>query len=429
MSAIITKEMSFFGASQFIEAFGEGQDNVYLAIGKQTPWNSEIAPDIPLDNISSYYNDYRDIIAAKKITPQDVSFVIPRVEWTSGTVYSMYDDTDNAIYVKEFYVRTPDNRVWKCISNNNNAVSVSQPTLPIISNVTDVVQTADGYLWKYMFSISNAQFLTNNWIPVSTLLADDGSHQWTIQQSAIDGAIHVIKVINQGSGYIGTPTVQIVGDGIGATATANVVGGFVTSITMTSIGSGYNWATVTISGGGGAGATARAIIPPTGGHGKDAVKELGGNRVMIMMTLNNNESQKFTTSNDYRKIILIRNPMAAGNIPASGSVYDLSTRLTFNSTTAQYQVDETITGQTSGATASVIDYNSSSKTARINHVSGTFAVGETVVGATSTASGAINTITNPEFNLFTGEILFRDYRLAINRSPTQNETIGLVVDF
>jgi hypothetical protein len=260
-------------------------------------------------------------------------------------------------------------------------------------------------------------------------LADDGSQQWTIQQSAIDGAIHVIKVINQGSGYIGTPTVQIVGDGIGATATANVVGGFVTSITMTSIGSGYNWATVTISGGGGAGATARAIIPPTGGHGKDAVKELGGNRVMIMMTLNNNESQKFTTSNDYRKIILIRNPMAVGNIPASGSVYDLSTRLTFNSTTAQYQVDETITGQTSGATASVIDYNSSSKTARINHVSGTFAVGETVVGATSTASGAINTITNPEFNLFTGEILFRDYRLAINRSPTQNETIGLVVDF
>lgn len=59
-----------------------------------------------------------------------------------------------------------------------------------------------------------------------------------------------------GSGYVGTPLVQISGDGTGATAVANIdANGAVTSITITNPGIGYTTATATLLGGGGTGAT------------------------------------------------------------------------------------------------------------------------------------------------------------------------------
>ena len=59
-----------------------------------------------------------------------------------------------------------------------------------------------------------------------------------------------IDVTNAGINYTYAPTVTIVGDGTGAAATATVVGGRITKITITSKGTNYTRATVTISGDG-----------------------------------------------------------------------------------------------------------------------------------------------------------------------------------
>lgn len=54
------------------------------------------------------------------------------------------------------------------------------------------------------------------------------------------GAIERINVINGGSGYVGTPVVEITGgSGTGAIATANVVNGSVTGFNIVNAGSGY----------------------------------------------------------------------------------------------------------------------------------------------------------------------------------------------
>ncbi|HUU92527.1 MAG TPA: hypothetical protein VM238_15115, partial [Phycisphaerae bacterium] len=74
-------------------------------------------------------------------------------------------------------------------------------------------------------------------------------------------------------------TVEIVGDGAGAAATATVGGnGVVTGVTITNPGSGYTTATVNIvssPGGTGAGATADAVITDTGAV-MDVVVDVGG---------------------------------------------------------------------------------------------------------------------------------------------------------
>jgi hypothetical protein len=71
-----------------------------------------------------------------------------------------------------------------------------------------------------------------------------------------------VKVTAGGSGYTNAPTVVFSGGGrTGATATATVSAGGVSSVTMATLGSGYSSApTVVFSGGGGTGATATATV-------------------------------------------------------------------------------------------------------------------------------------------------------------------------
>ena len=76
------------------------------------------------------------------------------------------------------------------------------------------------------------------------------------------GYISSIKITSAGSGYTSAPTVTITGAGTGATGTANIDGsGQVISITITDSGLSYDSATsITITGGGGTGATATTVV-------------------------------------------------------------------------------------------------------------------------------------------------------------------------
>lgn len=61
------------------------------------------------------------------------------------------------------------------------------------------------------------------------------------------GGISSISIINQGFNYTQTPTIQITGDGIGATATASIVNGKLYQITITNAGTGYTSAVAKVT--------------------------------------------------------------------------------------------------------------------------------------------------------------------------------------
>lgn len=69
-----------------------------------------------------------------------------------------------------------------------------------------------------------------------------------------------INVTNPGFGYTTAPTVTIIGDGTGATATATVINGRIQKITVVNRGTDYTTALVTLSGGNGYGASAVAVL-------------------------------------------------------------------------------------------------------------------------------------------------------------------------
>ena len=130
---------------------------------------------------------------------------------------------------------------------------------------------------------------------------------WQLQQIqryhqlAVDGAINIIKIKTAGSGGTdGTHTgIAIRGDGSGGVCSVTVTSGAVTSVTVTTPGTGYTFGTVSnaqivaASATSLSGAELDVIIEPKGGHGKNAVEELGGFYVMMNTSLEGTESANY----------------------------------------------------------------------------------------------------------------------------------------
>ena len=123
MSSIITNTFSTLIAQQFINLLDVGA-NTYLplnrrsylfaSIGKQTTWNESDTPPTPGQSTRDLIEYYNRGVIAKIIQLDNVSFVVPRHNWQSGTVYSRYGCTICPIGTP-FYVLNSKNQVFKCL--------------------------------------------------------------------------------------------------------------------------------------------------------------------------------------------------------------------------------------------------------------------------------------------------------------------------
>ena len=425
MASLVTSKFRVHNAQQFAEAFSETSNTImYLFIGKNTTFPNDNSPPTPVNSTANIeYTPWRDMYAAKRITTSDVTHAIARYDWTSGTVYDQYDDQDTNLLDDDFYVMTEDYNVYKCLFNVSASASTTKPTGVSTSPFT----TADGYIWKYMYTVTTAKalkFLTNDYIPVQTLTSDGGEDQWDVQTAAVDGGIHVVKVTAGGSGYVTAPAVTITGDGTGATANSTITANVVTSVTITAAGTGYTRATVAFASGA---AAATAIISPQGGHGADAVEELGGKFIMLNVRLDGNESNTFSTANEFRQVGIVRDPYLYGtSTRAVASSFRQSFKYQLSSISGTFTVDETITSGSN--TASLIEFTTPSifTTLPLNLP---FANTASVTGGTSGATGTIAAITTPGLKPYSGDIIYVENRVPIARSDDQIEDVKLIIQF
>jgi len=430
MSDFVAKcNLSIQNAKSFINSITGATPNsyVYAYIGRNTAWPDENDPPAPVDSLEdTTITTWNQMIAAKRILSSDVSLGIRRINWTYGTAYSIYDSANGEMYNEDFYVINQDYRVYKCLDNNNGAVSTVEPTTISTSTFT----TTDGYKWKFMFEVTASdleKWKDDEAMPVKTLTADDGTTQWTVQEAAVGGTIDTIVLESAGSGYVTAPSVQVVGDGASCTAIATISGGAVTKITVTNPGSGYTYATVTVGGT----ATGRAIIAPIKGHGADPVEELGGRFVIANYIFSKDEDGVFPTDISYRQIGLVLDPLAYGTTNkavftgAATQMYGYA----LTSVSGTFTLGETLVGETSGATAVLVSYSTDTNVAYLNNIKGTFSLGETMTGAQSASQGVLSTITNPSFEIYSGYILYIENRSYITRQSTQIENGRLICRF
>ena len=396
MAAIITEKFRQHNADQFFESFSEASASTYyLFVGKATAFTSgttggsDSSPPTPSDGpADTEFYAWDSMIAAKNIPSSDITYAIPRRNWSNGTVYDMYDDNISSsntttsgasnLYDSSFYFMTSDYRVYKVLDNNDGAAySGAEPTSTSTSPFA-----LGGYILKYMYQVTSseaAKFLTSDFIPVS--------NDSTVSAAATDGKIESLKV-TAGSGYTnGTYYAAVYGDGTsagtssGAIVRITVSGGTIQSFGLTAGsdttihagGAGYTFGTVNLGAGftfsdsglssasnmGGSGGAIEVVISPKNGHGNDAIGELGGHYVMTATTLSQAEGDDITTVNDFRQVGIVVDPTNYG----TSTVATASTRRqTFvvkaSSSSGTFEVDEKITQATTGAVGKVVEWDS-----------------------------------------------------------------------
>jgi hypothetical protein len=199
MTAIITDKFRLESAKLFLDSVSDTDNtNLYIFIGKPLSWDVDLSPDVPTDTQDQNNLHFNDMLSLKKVGSDDAVRVIPRYNWTTGTVYDQYDSRVEDIFDSVFYVLNSNNEVHKCLYVPKNPDTWAD--LPSTEEPDGVGVTAltydDGYIWKYMFTISaqNAnEFLTPDWIPVET--------NATVSQNEIDtaGKIEAVMVTERGS--------------------------------------------------------------------------------------------------------------------------------------------------------------------------------------------------------------------------------------
>ena len=487
MAAIITNKFRIHNQEQFVESFSESSPNVYyLGIGRPQAFTtqtrgdsrteyqgSDTAPPTPIDSNYEEFNTFNELLAAKKVTSTETSISIPRRNWATGTVYDYYRhdyghfvtgstssvQTANSgattLFDSNFYVITEDFNVYKCLDNNSNANSTVKPT----GTSTSILSTGDGYKWKFMYTLSAAQqtnFLSTDFMAVAT--------NSTVAAAAVDGAVNVVKIKTAGSGGSnGSHTgVAIRGDGSSGVATVTVSGGAVTAVTVTTPGTGYTFAYIRNADIVSAGATSLSgaeldvIIEPKGGHGKNAIEELGGFFVMMNTNFEAAETSNtgdFTTANDFRKVVLLRDILSGGSA-ASATTLRGTKAVLVTSPSGTFTADEEINQATTGAVGKVVEWDSSNNilyyiqtrfndegvdsNGNLTAFSGANAISGQSSSASATPSTSSTTVDNiaftsgynsGEIDADTGDVMYIENRSPITRASDQTENVKLIIEF
>ena len=306
-------------------------------------------------------------------------------------------------------------------------------TSGVVTSVT-VSNAGSGYSFANISFSSGAAAATANLGGTET----DTTHQ-AVENAAVNGTVDRVVMLDIGLDYIQDDvTCVITGDGEGAEGNVQVSEdglGKITSVEITNVGSGYSFADISFVNnvGSGAGATARVVLSPYFGHGANSQKELFATAVCISTNLTN-ETYDIFVGNDFRQIGLIKNPMSFGTSTNFQATTGTTCYVINVSDHTKYALDDNITTDEGGQFTVIQkrDLNSNGTVESIYLlpiipiISGSSILTNTTQNFTNLS---INSVTEPEVDNKTGEILYIDNKRYITRSSDQIEKLKAILTF
>ena len=503
--ALVTDKFRIYAAESFRDTL-QSSNKVYMFVGRAKSWGSSDTPPAgePIDSFEYARTTYQDSVAFKRVDISDTALVIPRVDWVDptkttggvGRTYSMYKPdyaptktTANGasrLYDSNFYVMNSDFNVYKCLYNGQSPdyprgrPSLVEPT----GTSTTIIETSDSpgvysYRWKYMYTIDAdniLKFVTSEFIPVIS--------NSLVKAAANSGSVDTVVIENAGSGYNNKDytNVPIRGDweingGTQAFCTVKVESSKITSVTITSAGSEYSFASIDVALipgiGSGLSASLDVILPPNLGHGADVVREFGSYRLMFASKLETTSAfVDFPNDLSYRRVGLVLNPFDFNTTTVcSQNTRSAVKAIIFpqsgtGTPSGNFAPGETITQATTNAKGFVVSYDSTTKVLKYYQDSNDGTVNGNVIsfsGANQITGGTTGFVATPdatfgtsavplaqitigvsvyelglsfvigyaneEIDLNSGEILYIDNRIPITRSADQNEELKVVIEF
>ena len=320
------------------------------------------------------------------------------------------------------------------------------------------------------------KFVTSEFIPVIS--------NSLVKAAANSGSVDTVVIENAGSGYNNKDytNVPIRGDweingGTQAFCTVKVESSKITSVTITSAGSGYSFASIDVALipgiGSGLNASLDVVLPPNLGHGADVVREFGSYRLMFASKLETTSAfVDFPNDLSYRRVGLVLNPFDYNTTTVcSQNTRSAVKAIIFpqsgtGSPTGNFSPGESITQATTNAKGFVVSYDSTTKVLKYyqnsedgtvngnvisfsganqitGNVTGFVATPDTNFGTSAVPLAQITIgvsvyelglsfvagYANEEIDLNSGEILYVDNRIPITRSADQNEELKVVIEF
>lgn len=447
MPAIVRKTMGKNLSGDLLTDILNSSNEYYIGVGKCDTYNDADTTVTPIDSPREEREFRNNLQSIKKV--EGATYVAKRVNWSSGTIYAGWDDSEsgkpvNGVEPTPWYVMNDAKEVYVCIDHGKNPdgspkPSVVEPNYGTLGVAyTDIFTTSDDYSWKFLYSITPEriyQFLSGNHVPVqeaeSSLAGGDAIEdlQFNVKAGTAGGQITRMVVSTGGSGYAdGTTTVTIVGDGTGAEATASVVDGVVTKIQMTNYGQNYTYASVEI-GGVGTDCVVRPVITSSDGLGFNPIVDLKSSSILMNIKPNGIENGSFIVENTFRQIGVLKNPN-----DTQGALYTaVSSKVLPSMTlaiTSPFESGRKITGDVTGAEAIVNDNDGTTVFYNQNESTGfrEFQVGEVVVQSGIPTSAEISSISLENgIDRFSGEVLYIENRAKIRRDAEQQEDIKVVI--
>jgi len=508
MAAVVTDQFRILNAGNFVDSVLDNNNSYYAFLGlsnstaagfgRTSDWSSNPSgPPSPTDNLQ-YNSHYRDTaLFGRRITSANVRRVVRKVAWTENTSYDMYrhdystsnltpNSGTSRLYDANYYVINSDFRVYVCLDNASSGTNLKGDRSKFEPTSTDLQPFsagADGYLWKYLFSISPSdiiKFDSTEYIvlPNDWLTSTESNIQTIREAGDSDVNLNQIKKVyikSAGTGY-SNGTYNILGDGSGATVSITVnASGAITSANIVTGGSGYTYGIVDLQRTGTISSPAELIpiIPPSRGHGYDIYKELGADRVLVYARFDDS-TKDFPSDTKFAQVGLIKNPKEFSGISTyTGSTYTSLYALKLDSAyTGTPNPGETVTQTQSSSSIAkgyVASYDTDTKVLKYFRDRSLFltngvsqqdstdiAVGSKIVEfnnsdnitfsvATSTNVSAGFTgssengvalgvnftggLANPEINKKTGDIIYISNRPEVERNLRQKEDVKIILEF
>jgi hypothetical protein len=248
------------------------------------------------------------------------------------------------------------------------------------------------------------------------------------------GTINAIKIISGGYGY-GVADIEIQGDGTGATATATLdsASGKITKITITNPGQNYSFANVVVTGNG-YGANLRAIMPPFGGHGKNAPNELFAQTLMFYSNVSTDLNQGVSVNNDYRQLGIIKNPNQynsdqrfQGTIGSACFIVQASINTTQFPRDTDITVTRTIGGDDFDRRYRVVA--SSSTSALLQSLDNDIPLVNDTFSNVDGYTFSITSVGAPTIDKYSGQLMFIDNKAGFTPSADETVTLRTVIRF
>jgi hypothetical protein len=304
---------------------------------------------------------------------------------------------------------------------SNTSLTLSVFSIPTLSNLSNLTISGTGIPTDvYISSISN----TTGIITLSAATTGLGGNANNITISTR------VYISGDGIGAVATATLSNTSSGASA-AEANI-----SKILVSTIGSEYTRANAFIYGSG-SGAQTRVILPPKFGHSFNPAKELSANNVMVSVRIGEIDSTEqglISVDTSFRQIGLLRDPYKYGSIvvantATANSVISQTTDLDVVAGSSFSLNEYVYQGSVSNPNAYGFINAQTTNGVRLTKVKGTFVTGLPLIGSTSGSSRTVTAISQPEFQPYTGDILYTENITKLDRADGQAENIKLVVSF